>query len=207
MLYNVYCDETCHLENDGINVMVLGAVWCPQSKLKEVNQRIKAFRMLCPNGTISTEIISNEDGMVIMKASILDEQNYMDLQDRLNIIRQANGVESIYLIYVDPQERKSVYLVDGSLKPCSPGQFDPLYESNEHVLTDPASGFPAYVTNTPEYGWLVSAGAPLYDEENQVFLNRLTKLYRHQSYFNMLSYHFIDIIFSNPVFCSRFESA
>lgn len=34
MLYNVYCDETCHLEHDGINAMVLGAVWCPQSKLK-----------------------------------------------------------------------------------------------------------------------------------------------------------------------------
>lgn len=40
MLYNVYCDESCHLENDGINVMVLGAVWCPQEKLKEINQRI-----------------------------------------------------------------------------------------------------------------------------------------------------------------------
>ena len=37
MLYNVYCDETCHLEHDNSNVMVLGAVWCPQSKLKEVN--------------------------------------------------------------------------------------------------------------------------------------------------------------------------
>ena len=23
MLYNVYCDETCHLENDGINVISL----------------------------------------------------------------------------------------------------------------------------------------------------------------------------------------
>lgn len=101
--------------------------------------------------------------------SIKEDQNYIDLQNRLNTIRRANGVESIYLIYVDPQERKSVYLVDGSLKPCSPGQFDPLYESNEHVLTDPDSGFPAYVTNTPEYGWLVSAGAPMYDEENQVF--------------------------------------
>lgn len=44
MLCNVYCDETCHLENDGINVMVLGAVWCPQSKLKEVNQRIKEIK-------------------------------------------------------------------------------------------------------------------------------------------------------------------
>ena len=40
----------------------------------EVNQRIKAFRMLCPNGCISTEIISNQDGVVIMKASVFDEE-------------------------------------------------------------------------------------------------------------------------------------
>ena len=45
MLYNVYCDETCHLENDGINVMVLGAVWCPQSKLKEINTRIREIKL------------------------------------------------------------------------------------------------------------------------------------------------------------------
>ena len=44
MLYNVYCDETCHLEHDGINVMVLGAVWCPQSKLRKINQRIKEIK-------------------------------------------------------------------------------------------------------------------------------------------------------------------
>lgn len=44
MLYNIYCDETCHLEHDGINVMVIGAVWCPQSKLKEVNRRIKQIK-------------------------------------------------------------------------------------------------------------------------------------------------------------------
>ncbi len=44
MLYNVYCDETCHLEHDGINDMVLGAIWCSQSKLREVNQRIKQIK-------------------------------------------------------------------------------------------------------------------------------------------------------------------
>lgn len=38
----------------------------------EVNQRIKAFRMCYPNGTIKTEIISLEDGVVTMKASIFD---------------------------------------------------------------------------------------------------------------------------------------
>ncbi len=40
MHYNVYCDESCHLENDGINVMVLGSIWCPKTKLKEINSRI-----------------------------------------------------------------------------------------------------------------------------------------------------------------------
>ena len=45
MLYNVYCDETCHLENDGINDMVLGAIWCPQDKLKDINQRIQRIKI------------------------------------------------------------------------------------------------------------------------------------------------------------------
>jgi len=28
-VFNVYCDESCHLENDHQTAMVLGAVWCP----------------------------------------------------------------------------------------------------------------------------------------------------------------------------------
>ena len=34
----------------------------------EVNQRIKAFRMVYPNGTIETEMLSNENGVCIFKA-------------------------------------------------------------------------------------------------------------------------------------------
>lgn len=45
MNYNIYCDESCHLENDGINVMVIGAIWCPQTKLKEINKRIKEIKL------------------------------------------------------------------------------------------------------------------------------------------------------------------
>lgn len=36
----------------------------------EVNQRIKAFRMVCPEGTIHTEILSLADGVVTMKAVV-----------------------------------------------------------------------------------------------------------------------------------------
>ncbi len=45
ILYNIYCDESCHLENDKINVMTLGAVWCPKSKLKEINSKIKDIKL------------------------------------------------------------------------------------------------------------------------------------------------------------------
>ena len=38
----------------------------------EVNQRIKAFRMCHPNGMITTEIVSLENGVVLMKATIQD---------------------------------------------------------------------------------------------------------------------------------------
>lgn len=43
----------------------------------EVNQRIKAFRMLYPAGSIQTEILSNMNGVVLMKASIIDDQGVL----------------------------------------------------------------------------------------------------------------------------------
>lgn len=72
-LYNVYCDESCHLEHDGINVMALGAVWCPQSKVKEVNQRISAIKQR--NGVAATSEIK------WTKVSPVKEQLYNDIID------------------------------------------------------------------------------------------------------------------------------
>jgi hypothetical protein len=40
-IVNVYCDESCHLENDGHGVMVLGGVWCPGEKAREINRRLR----------------------------------------------------------------------------------------------------------------------------------------------------------------------
>ncbi len=39
----------------------------------QVNQRIKAFRLVHPSGCITTEIIDMENGIVTMKASVFDE--------------------------------------------------------------------------------------------------------------------------------------
>ena len=39
----------------------------------EVNQRIKAFRSICPGGSITTEMLSNENGVCVFRATVCDE--------------------------------------------------------------------------------------------------------------------------------------
>lgn len=39
-IVNIYCDESCHLQNDKEKVMALGAVYCPESKKKEIFERL-----------------------------------------------------------------------------------------------------------------------------------------------------------------------
>lgn len=44
MIYNLYCDESCHLENDRQESMVLGGVWCPADKVKLITKEINEIK-------------------------------------------------------------------------------------------------------------------------------------------------------------------
>jgi Protein of unknown function (DUF3800) len=43
-IFNIYCDESCHLEHDQQKVMVLGAVWCPLDKVREISVRLREIK-------------------------------------------------------------------------------------------------------------------------------------------------------------------
>jgi hypothetical protein len=43
-IFNIYCDESCHLENDRQPVMGFGAVICPGEKLAAVNAALAALK-------------------------------------------------------------------------------------------------------------------------------------------------------------------
>ena len=43
-VFNIFCDESCHLENDGQSVMVLGATWCPLEKTREIAVRLREIK-------------------------------------------------------------------------------------------------------------------------------------------------------------------
>jgi hypothetical protein len=42
--FNIYCDESCHLENDNILPMALGAVWCHESDIAMISNNLKLIR-------------------------------------------------------------------------------------------------------------------------------------------------------------------
>ncbi len=46
MEYNIYCDESCHLQSNDSKYMLIGAVYCPKSKVKEVNKYIKDLKKI-----------------------------------------------------------------------------------------------------------------------------------------------------------------
>ena len=43
--FNIYCDESCHLEHDDSNVMVLGCVWCPIEKKDGIFTRLREIKV------------------------------------------------------------------------------------------------------------------------------------------------------------------
>lgn len=45
MEYCLYCDETCHIESDGVNVMALGTVWCPKREKDRIFDELRAIKV------------------------------------------------------------------------------------------------------------------------------------------------------------------
>jgi hypothetical protein len=72
-IYNIYCDESCHLENDKIPVMVLGAVWCPMNSARTIAERIRELKV--KNG------LSHYFETKWIKVSQAKLQFYLDLVD------------------------------------------------------------------------------------------------------------------------------
>ena len=73
MEYNVYCDESCHLQHSESKAMSLGAIWCPKQKTAEINKRIVEIK--AKHGIKQTAEVK------WTKASPCNEGLYLDLID------------------------------------------------------------------------------------------------------------------------------
>jgi Protein of unknown function (DUF3800) len=44
-MFNIYCDESCHLENDNSDIMVLGALTCPEDLKSKVYNDVRDLKL------------------------------------------------------------------------------------------------------------------------------------------------------------------
>ena len=141
-------------------------------KFVHVKNEVKAIVDASENKVMSSDWGSDAwNAYTAQFDGVASSQEFIEIRDYLRNITDANSkdVDCIYLSYVDTVNEKFVYVVDAALEDaCPPGCLDPIFDINREVLTNPARGFPAYITNTEEYGWLVSSGAPIYSGEEVV---------------------------------------
>jgi hypothetical protein len=43
--FNIYCDESCHLEHDHQAVMILGAIWAPLAAVRDATERLREIKL------------------------------------------------------------------------------------------------------------------------------------------------------------------
>jgi hypothetical protein len=128
--YNVYCDESCHLENDGQKAMVLGAVWCPKDKRLEIAERIREIKQkhglerdfeikwtkvspskLAFYQDIVDYFFDDDDlhfrGLVVPDKSVLDHERHQQDHDEwyykmyFTMLKTVFDPDSRYYVYID----------------------------------------------------------------------------------------------------------
>lgn len=96
------------------------------------------------------------------------DEGYLRLLQTLERVRQTNGALSLYISYMDPGSMTGVYVLDASEDACPAGAWDIIYPQNYEAMERPEEGFAPYITDTEEYGWLCSAGAPVFTGDGRV---------------------------------------
>lgn len=109
--------------------------------------------------------------------SVEESEDFIVVRDNLRKVEKEVSVDCFYIAYVDPVDEVFVYVVDSSEDwPCRPGCIDELYEQNKPNLQDPEYGFPSYITKTEEYGYLLTSGVTLHNEDGDVIGYVLTDI-------------------------------
>ncbi len=150
---NIYCDESCHLENDGINVMVLGGIWCPSVQVKNTNAQIadiKKKHNVFPQAEVKwTKVapcktalyadlvdyfFSNDNlhfrGLLVPDKGILNHEKFRQTHDDwyykmyFDMLKIVLDTQDIFNIYIDIKDNHSHAKAQTLMKVCRNAMHD-----------------------------------------------------------------------------------
>lgn len=133
--YNIYCDESCHLEHDGIKPMLLGCVWCSENNKDAVFARLREIKVrngMKPHCELKWNAVSpsklsyyldlvdyffdNSDlhfrALVIPDKAKLNHEAYCQSHDQFyykmyfNLLKTIISPKSTYNIYIDIKDTR-----------------------------------------------------------------------------------------------------
>lgn len=151
--YNIYCDESCHLEHDLSKAMALGAVVCPRQKTREVSRRIAEIKRrhgipresevkwtkISPcNGQLYADIVDyffDDDGLsfrglIVPDKSALRHEEFSQTHDDwyyrmyFFLLRALFKRDSRYYVYIDIKDTHSGENAEKLCDVCANDRYD-----------------------------------------------------------------------------------
>ena len=115
---------------------------------------------------------------------VTEMNEYKSLLAQIELFHSKNDAKFTYLGYADLENKRLVYLVDDSeytgdpstSERCMPGTFDKFTKQDMSIYKHIEKGFEPEITNMPEYGYLVSVGRPIFDENHELVAFSLVDL-------------------------------
>ncbi|OQB54106.1 MAG: hypothetical protein BWX97_00082 [Firmicutes bacterium ADurb.Bin146] len=161
-VYNIYCDESCHLERDGNDIMVLGCISCPIEFVKESNihiRKIKQKHNIDPGSEIKWTKVSNSKiemylelidyffnsyylnfrAVIAVNKSKLDHETFNQDHDSWYykmyylLLKYLIEVEDKYRIYIDIKDTRGMEKIDYLHRVLSNSLYDFYNETIERI--------------------------------------------------------------------------
>ncbi|MDD3174691.1 MAG: hypothetical protein PHF63_13695, partial [Herbinix sp.] len=153
--YSVYSntmDE--HYKTYAMNIAKAAASQMNGDKISEYIKKVEA---------LDCEAEDYYDSLLNIK----DDSYY----DMLNILFDLKESLNALYLYVEKVSAENViYILDADQEgsACELGKTYPVAGDNHKYLNSLEKGVPAFITNTKDFGWLCTAGAPIFDSNGKV---------------------------------------
>ena len=117
-----------------------------------------------PNSKLNTPELEH---YISYYEEVLTFAPYLRLLDQIAEFHQYNDAKYLYVCYSDFTNKRNIYLADDSPEEdrCLPGSYDDFSDQDMSIFDDVKAGFQPEISNTPEYGYLVSTGRPIFENE------------------------------------------
>lgn len=177
--YNVYSRSMeRHYEELTFNTAKSAASMLDADAIAELAARtLEIYRSLCPDEQTPPDFDSFDEADWAEYYAAYDEitssPEYKQAFATLNALKEDNGVLYMYVAYMDVQTGQGIYIIDADSteNACPTGTCGDIEAGNLELIQQGIYDFPPYITNYPEFGWLSSAAAAIYDSDGKVIAN------------------------------------